>query len=132
MSFSERMGLRPKKAIQIKSMDQDLRVGLWNALLCTLFKSLDQVTYIKDSEFEPLVRSIWADHFKLSLDTLPIRWDGAKAIIRDRYFMRYILSLNSPFQGWSSFVSNRLRIGSFGRQIECLSGRLLDIGLSTI
>lgn len=31
-SFSERMGYKPIKEIQENSMDEDLRIRLWNAL----------------------------------------------------------------------------------------------------
>lgn len=37
MRFSERTGLRPiKNVIQTDDMDQDLRIGLWNALTLLL------------------------------------------------------------------------------------------------
>jgi len=66
-SFSQRMGITPlEKAIQLESIDQDLRHGLWNFL---------HVSYWISSEFygqgDMLMQKLWFHFFKLPIDTCP-------------------------------------------------------------
>jgi hypothetical protein len=42
MTFSQRIGIRPiKSAIQIRSMDADLRVSLWNVFYDIYLRRID-------------------------------------------------------------------------------------------
>lgn len=71
MRFSQRIGQKEVKSkIQLKSMDVDLRVSLWN-----LFKDcyLDQVDSdsINLSPFNDFFRVLECDFFKVPIETLP-------------------------------------------------------------
>jgi hypothetical protein len=76
-SFSQRMGLNPmKSALQIDSMNEDLRVGLWNAIIDNiqdfLLTPIDEPgDYNKSWSAEQFARSIWIDFFKRTSDTFP-------------------------------------------------------------
>lgn len=91
MSFSQRQGLKPvKSAIQIDSMDDALRNGLWNALgeafwgiapeLQPYYRSIDNL------DIEPLVRALWRDFYKEAIDTLADSWETVYKGLRDRFY----------------------------------------------
>jgi hypothetical protein len=68
MRFSERMGLREPKAVQLNATDMDLRVCLWNALQDFLIS----LTFWNDTVGCASLRSvIWTRFFKLPADDLP-------------------------------------------------------------
>jgi len=74
-SFSQRKGIKPVRTeIQRESMDDDLRMGLWNTLYKCYFGYLpfsndgDYYYYIDLSEH--LDRDIWGSYFKRSLDEM--------------------------------------------------------------
>jgi hypothetical protein len=85
--FSERMGInRPKVTVQIDAMDNDLRIGLWNALLEVFWDNLssnDHVSY--HPHVYALVKSIWRDFYKESLDAVPGRWYETKEHILGKF-----------------------------------------------
>lgn len=71
-SFSERHGLKsPREIIQIRSMDNNLRIGLWNAFY-KIYKDRvgDRIpgtrTYIGDAD--SFFREIWSEHYKEPID----------------------------------------------------------------
>ena len=76
-SFSQRRGIKPIKKIQIDSMDDDLRTGLWNALYVHCLNK------IYDKE---LFRILWDKHLKRLLDTLPHLLEDIYDDIRDHFF----------------------------------------------
>ena len=62
-SFSQRKGLKLiRSVLQVDSMDDDLRNGLWNVLYIMHLENIDL-------ELE-LVRIIWSDYFKKPMDRL--------------------------------------------------------------
>ena len=72
--FSERIGVKPPKAVlQLDSMDDDLRNGLWNAASLSVLNTIAQTLPL--SEYRPfvatLLRTIWADFLKKPVDTIP-------------------------------------------------------------
>lgn len=79
-SFSQRKGLKPiKSVIQIDSMDDDLRNGLWNALDIYDWDSVKPVRYVnksylmsssKRTDVRNLVNRLWLHYFKEPIDTL--------------------------------------------------------------
>jgi hypothetical protein len=95
-SFSERKGLKPiKNMIQIDSMDDDLRNGLWNALDIYDWDSVKPVPYISKSYLESsskredvriLVKKLWLDHFKKPIDMLKDKWGDIPNQIREYFF----------------------------------------------
>ena len=69
------MGMLPaEKRIQIKSIDDDLRNSLWNALTIfywKTFKPRDRLGVISGSTLDRLFHALWWDYFKKPLDTIP-------------------------------------------------------------
>lgn len=72
--FSERMGITPPKAIQIDSMDDELRNSLWNALVLFYWQPLMDARYHESlsgySNLEILAQRLWLNFFKWPLNTL--------------------------------------------------------------
>lgn len=86
MMFSQRIGKTPIKiGIQRESMDDDLRVALWNAF--KIFY-LDEVQnyYIDKSEFDTFFRAIWIIFYKRPVDTLDNWFEKTYNEIRDWFF----------------------------------------------
>ena len=75
--FSQRKGIRPtKKMLQIESIDEDLRTGLWNDLTRVLWQHWSprdrigfQDPYAK--EVEEIGVFVWSEYFGQALDTTP-------------------------------------------------------------
>ncbi|MFF2291022.1 AbiJ-NTD4 domain-containing protein [Peribacillus butanolivorans] len=89
MRFSERMGYRQvKDVIQHKSMDEDLKNGLWNALWDNYLKDYGQP--FLSHLYRPLVDltiSIWKDFFKEPIDNVQF---GTSSIVEEiRSFFLY-------------------------------------------
>ena len=88
MRFSERIGMRSTKVeIQIDSMDEELKNGLWNVL--TLFvtgpmKENSQV--IDESNHKDLIETLWLSFFKEPIDKIPIFTDSIYSELRNRFF----------------------------------------------
>ncbi|MEA9844389.1 hypothetical protein JH271_20380 [Xanthomonas campestris pv. campestris] len=89
MSFSERIGLRPKsEIIQVNSMDAQLRSGLWDAIhICIFDKYVNLHDHsLANSNMKWLFRSIWHHYFHKPVDTLPYGFDECVKIIREHFF----------------------------------------------
>jgi len=83
--FSHRMGLKPTKIkIQINSMDNDLRNGLWNALFIFYWKHAREISYKKN--MDTLIKRLWVYYFKQPLDTLDNFWSTSYNKIRKYFF----------------------------------------------
>ena len=68
MRFSQRIGLRPiKSIIQKDSMDQDLRVGLWNAFQLVVLDKVDGCSWIHQTPYK-----IFFEYYGLAF--LSIHW----------------------------------------------------------
>jgi len=88
--FSERKGLKPvKSVVQIDSMDDELRAGLWNALCIFYFDNVKLEfgnSYLtSDRGIGTLCRRLWLDYFKRPLDSLPREWSTAYDFLRDEF-----------------------------------------------
>lgn len=95
MSFSQRHGFKPlKTVIQIESMDTDLRNGLWNVSYDCMGRQLMLSITVENGNFlDPnaglrLIRLLWRDHFKLTVDDTPSGWPEAHYAIREYFFSR--------------------------------------------
>ncbi len=88
--FSQRYGYKPvKNVIQIDTMDQDLRNGLWNALDIFYWSEARPDEPLNDPynrEQKGLFTLLWLNYFKQPIDTIPDQWDRAHKIIRDYFF----------------------------------------------
>lgn len=89
-SFSQKYGYKPVKDImQVETMDEDLRNGLWNALHL-FYWSKAKPGYIimgKDNKHLGwLLIQIWGDYFKEPVDTIGENWSPAHRKVRDYFF----------------------------------------------
>jgi len=89
------MGLKPiKNIIQIDSMDNDLKVGLWNAAQLFYWDTvstnwLSGSVHNDDLNILLLLKRLWLGFFKEPLDTLDGRFSDTYSKIRDRFFNKY-------------------------------------------
>lgn len=71
MRFSERVGLvKVKDSIQMDSIDNDLKNGLWNVFYSFHFDKTESV-YIENWEQNKLMIDIWHNFFKKPIDKIP-------------------------------------------------------------
>lgn len=93
-SFSERKCLKPiKSMIQIDSMDDDLRNGLWNALTIHYWNLVKPTHFIGYRYFlsshdgiQTLVRRLWVHYFRETVDTIGNDWDDIRSGLRSYFF----------------------------------------------
>jgi len=91
--FSQRKGIKPVKSVmQVDSMDEDLKNGLWNILYLCCWSSMDAphgthpTLLSKNPEARELVTRLWCDYFKWTLDTRGDQWMPVLKGIKDYYF----------------------------------------------
>lgn len=89
-TFSQRRGIKPiKKVIQRENMDDDLRVGLWNALDIIWGIARSEKSNNRISQTRPiwqLFQKLWADFFKRPLDTLDNYWPELYPTLKEEFF----------------------------------------------
>jgi hypothetical protein len=96
MSFSERYGYKPvREIIQIESMDEPLRNGLWSLLKLHCWDDVRYSSgayrgcYISDStntELYFLSTKLWFNYFKRPLDNLDNDWSRVLSELRRHFF----------------------------------------------
>lgn len=97
MRFSERHGFKPvKTAIQVDTIDQDLRNALWNVLKITYWDTVVSsgdfmergyyLSYHQNEKMEILCKILWVHYFKNTLDNLSDDWNGVYRSIQTHYF----------------------------------------------
>lgn len=108
MLFSQRKGLKPvKNIIQVDSMDEDLRNGLWNALSIYYWNKMEGNEYLSSVEdIDFLFKRLWHNFFKKPLDTLDNYWANTYNLIR-KYFFGY--AWNEVYD-FIEFIANNYRI----------------------
>lgn len=84
-TFSQRIGVKPTRTIlQLDSMDDDLRNGLWNVCYDRLFK------YFLQKYFSPhedrLVGGLWRSFFKLRADEIPSYGRDVVKFLKTHFF----------------------------------------------
>lgn len=119
-SFSQRKGIKPVKSIiQSDSMDSDLRNSLWNALSIYYWDQLKHQTFVYSSNkltnIELLLKRIWFNYFKWSIDTLDNSWSITHRKIRQYYFscewyevydfIEYIATEDIDYSGNKEFIN---------------------------
>lgn len=88
-SFSQRKGIKPiKNVLQIESMDNDLRNGLWNALTHSYWSGVKsdkyrKVTLSHNVAMRQLCATLWQDYFNIPVDTLGNSWNDTYKILRE-------------------------------------------------
>lgn len=87
--FSERIGRRnPKTAIQLESMDSDLRTSLWNVLEVHIFIPCkdEPGDLVIRSRFKTIFLAIWFHFLKEPIDQMPIGKYPLVAKLHSRFF----------------------------------------------
>ena len=87
LKFSQRMGItKVKSEIQIDSMDDDLRIGLWNAYDASFVQPLRGEFSLSQTFFDEFYTILWIDYFKRPLDNLNDRLDTLLPMIRGWFY----------------------------------------------
>ena len=76
--FSQRKGFKPIKTVmQVNSVDDDLRNGLWNALTIFYWKKVKEevLHYEQHEKINTLLELLWNDYFKKPIDIINWDWD---------------------------------------------------------
>jgi hypothetical protein len=86
--FSQRYGYTPaSKQIQIKSVDDQLRAGLWNAVaIAFLAHAASMHPQTNSSPMLTQLRIIWDEYFKRPIDTIPLHLNDTGKELRDHFF----------------------------------------------
>ncbi|MBI5894266.1 MAG: hypothetical protein HZB79_11620 [Deltaproteobacteria bacterium] len=86
MRFSQRIGEKPvKTGLQIGSMDDDLRIALWNAFLFH-FIGRDKSYIISESSLKIFYQILWHDFFKLPVDGIRNYTSDTHKVINKWFF----------------------------------------------
>jgi hypothetical protein len=96
LKFSQRVGITPiEKAIQIESIDIDLRSSLWSLLTIFYWDRFDKPKYdslmcradqIKGSNLDTLFTHMWLDYFKRPIDSIPKLFNDALPGLKKYFF----------------------------------------------
>lgn len=86
MKFSERTGIvKAKNSIQLDSIDEDLKNGLWNAFQIFYIDNI-KFQWLNQSHYHPFFKFLWHNFLKLPLDTLNNRTETTITQLRDWFF----------------------------------------------
>jgi len=86
--FSKRYEFEPDKPIQITSIDDELRIGLWNALYLHFWIHTEITDFghkIAGDKLESIVKHAWVHFLKWPLNEFSYNWDPTEDRIKD-YF----------------------------------------------
>lgn len=88
MKFSQRIGKVPTtKQLQIESLDNELKNGLWNGIKLFVLDQLEkQNRYSNDTQFDVFCSILWHRHYKLPIDTIPKYHSASEQFIRDSFY----------------------------------------------
>jgi hypothetical protein len=87
MKFSQRIGKTESiKQLQIDSVDEDLKNGLWNILKIYALDKLSTYRHSLNSEFDVFCSIMWHNYYKLPIDTIPSHEANAQKFIRNSFF----------------------------------------------
>lgn len=69
--FSDRLGItQPKLALQVDSIDVDLRNCLWECCCEFYFKEFGESPYVAKTPLSPILRDLYVNHFKQTSDNI--------------------------------------------------------------
>ena len=86
-SFSQRKGLKPiKSVIQVNSIDNELRNGLWNGLTLFYWNRIKDQWIKHYPNMEILLNVLWHSYFRRPVDTLNDFWPKTHKVIRKFFF----------------------------------------------
>lgn len=94
MNFSQRIGKVPApKLVQREVMDEDLRNSLWSVLTVMYWETYStsgsdmygRSDYVRGSNMESLIISMWLYYFKQPIDTIDEYWEHCLEKLRKRF-----------------------------------------------
>ena len=95
MRFSQRIGLKPStKLAQLESIDDDLRSSLWSLLTLCYWDAYvgpgdsfyGRADFVRNSNLQDLMTSLWLHYFKKPVDTIDEYWGNCLQRLRDHFF----------------------------------------------
>ena len=91
MNFSQRQGIIPlQKSIQTGSMDDELRMSLWN-MYTQVFLPHFYGQYVETEELKALSKRLWINFFKRDVDEAPLGYESLKRLLRLWFFNKNTL-----------------------------------------
>ena len=118
MSFSDRLGItKPKSILQVDSMDNDLRNGLWQACIESFFHDGGIGNYDYDQVFQTVMSGTYVDFFKSTSDAVPHGYSRGIEAIRDWF---------SRAEWWCVYNFLEFLISEFDQNPFCPDGTFSD------
>ena len=135
LNFSQRYGYEPvRDAIQLESMDEPLRNGLWSLLTIFVWNraraSSGEYGVCLDGRANEPIRAfcflLWLDYFKKPLDELSNYWNEVLPQLRSHYFD---CSWHTAYR-FVEFVANNYSDDSFKKEFTADCNQLLEKEMS--
>lgn len=87
MLFSERYGYRPvREVLQVETMDDDLRIALWNVLDRVAWQNLDPIYTPRLGPMGRTLQAVWSRFMHRAVDEIPEMSAEVRMGIRHLYF----------------------------------------------
>lgn len=109
MKFSQRIGKTPEtKKLQVASIDDDLRNGLWNGVKIYLFDTIERYSqYRTETQYDFFCKALWHHFYKLPIDRIP---DRSESFIRDKFFTSQWFEVYDFLEFIAGLNTNTIRI----------------------
>lgn len=106
--------------MQIESLDEELKNGLWNGLKIYVLDKLGKYNqYGGKTEFDMFCFILWHHHYKLAVDTIFESDNRSEKFIRDSFFNGNWYETYDLLEFITNIDSNTLPINSYQFQVFC-------------
>jgi hypothetical protein len=142
MKFSQRIGKTTSiKQLQVDSVDEDLKNGLWDGLKLYVLDTLSKHSqYSRDTQFDVFCSIMWHSFYKLPIDTIPEYDSRSEQFIRDSFFngqwyniydhLEFVANINSDTLPIDNYKFKEFCNGIFEREFS--GYRFIDDKISPI
>lgn len=115
MKFSQRIGKTEYiKQLQIDSVDEDLKNGLWNGIKIYVLDKLSKYSqYSAETQFDIFCSIMWHHFYKLPIDTIPKYNHRSEQFIRDSFFIGQWYDVYDHLEFIANIDPNSLPIDSY-------------------
>jgi AbiJ N-terminal domain 4 len=87
MNFSERMGfVKPRTLLQVEEVDENLKNGLWEAILRFVLRSQTPHRRMPDEIFDYFITEIYLNFLKLTSDDIPQTPAETKSALKNHFY----------------------------------------------